>query len=124
MIIQFGSCLDPTNKVNKTFTLAKSVAGKLVDDFSTLDPVIVVRDFDKSWNYCYIESIGKYYFIESCAHTANNLARVSLHEDVLNTFSSQLDNNITFYNAHAKSNVPFNDVFAKSNNLLVTIKSV
>lgn len=124
MVIEFGINADPVNKVNKTFNASKSVAGKLTDGILNTDPIITVADFDLSWNYCHIPSVNRYYFINRVELTNNKLFRVYMHVDVLNTYSSQLESNVEFYNAHAKTDIPFNDVFAKSNNILVTIKSV
>lgn len=124
MVIEFGISTDPVNKVNKAFNVSKSVTGKLTGGILNTDPIITVADFDLSWNYCHIPSVGRYYFINRVELTNNKLFRVYMHVDVLKTYSSQLESNIEFYNSHAKTDIEFNDVFAKSNNILVTIKSV
>lgn len=80
---------DPYNKISKNPTTIRTVSGTLRDEASIVDPVILI-EFEGTLtdcNYAYIEEFSRYYYIRNIDAVRTNLWRVSMHCDVLKTFS-------------------------------------
>lgn len=92
MILQLLSTSDPRNKVEKTTTQIASLSGALKDGSSITDPVILVESADlPAANYAFIEVFqNRYYFIKDIRNVNNNLWEISMHVDVLMSYSSAI----------------------------------
>lgn len=94
MKIKLGKTGDPLNKLEKTITWPEGMelTGNLKEDTDIMDPVIEIETVTDitGYNYAYIEVFGRYYFIRSIEITGANLRRISMHVDVLQTYSSFL----------------------------------
>ena len=90
MILELLSTSDPRNKVEKTTTQVASLDGALKDGSSITDPVILVEAADlPAANYASIAAFqDRYYFIKDIRNVHNNLWEISLHVDVLMSYSS------------------------------------
>lgn len=96
-------------RISKTLTGAISKTGTLRTDTSLIDPVITVTSTTNlsSYNYLYIPSFGRYYFITDITVVKNNLWQLTCHCDVLMSWKSQIlqqqvvvDRQNTFYNLY------------------------
>lgn len=100
--IQFHYNNEPMNKITKkvdSTTLQYTLDGVLRDESSVVDPVVIVECANPIIaNYAYIEAFNRYYYIKEVDayrdYTDNQnppvnhkLWRISMHTDVLKTFS-------------------------------------
>ena len=62
---------------------------------SILTPVIRIHDstFSITYNYCYIPTLGRYYFVTDVRSVGNNRYEVDAKTDVLSTWKSQIRSN-------------------------------
>lgn len=72
-------------------TNSKLLNGQLTDECDLLNPSILI-DYDGvfSWNYCFIPSFNRFYFINKIVSVRKGLWRIDLHVDVLYSFESDL----------------------------------
>ena len=88
MDIQFYRYNGERNKINKVLGDPVTISGKISQmDFFT--PEICVRGKVKGFTMCYVESIGRYYFIDSVSYDGDK-AILSLSCDSLMTFKEQI----------------------------------
>lgn len=86
---------DPNNKITKaTTSLAVYNNCLLKDDCSVIDPVIILESSTNisDANYCYIPDLHRYYYIRDIKILNNNRYELSLHVDVLMSYSAGLLN--------------------------------
>lgn len=87
-VIDFMYNNEPMNKISKTPQILFQLTGTLKDESSVVDPVILVeKDNPISANYAYIAAFNRYYYIKNIESVRNNLWRITMHTDVLKTFS-------------------------------------
>lgn len=87
------------NRVDKTTYLSNALTlnGNLRsnDSGNILSPTIYLEmnnDSVPTYNYCYIPSFNRYYFITSIAPARNDYWEVNMKEDVLMSFKSEIKN--------------------------------
>ena len=84
---------EPMNKINKSPEMKFTLTGNLVDECSIVDPVVLVEHENPIIaNYAYIAEFNRYYYIKDITAVRTNLWRVTLHTDVLKTFSEGILN--------------------------------
>lgn len=89
MDIYFYTISDEKNKLNKTLGTATEFSGTLKEQTSIIKPSIIIEASNLSgYNYIYIPSFGRYYFITDIVSVRNNLWRVSGIVDVLMSFKN------------------------------------
>ena len=78
------------NKVNKTLQANEEYTGVLNATFNVLTPVVRFRTRTPvSFNYVYIESLNRYYFVSELTQDGN-LCTVRLRVDVLQTYKEKI----------------------------------
>lgn len=93
MTINFYTCTDPDNVVNKSLGNGSAITGEFKQDGSVTDPVILIRSATvPAGNYVYISDFGRYYYIEKLVNKAKELWELTLHVDVLKTYASAIMN--------------------------------
>ena len=83
------------NKINKTLENGLTVNDVVVRndfDITAFELLIKNSDFNSEYNYCYIQDLGRYYFIESVEKMNGTIFKIRLTVDVLKTFSTQIEN--------------------------------
>lgn len=87
------------NRVDKTSYLSNALTlnGNLRsnDSGNILSPTIYLEmnsDSVPTYNYCYIPSFNRYYFITNIAPTRNDYWEVDMKEDVLMSFKTEIKN--------------------------------
>ena len=65
---------------------------KLKENCSVHDPILILSTNTVNYEYAYIPSWEKYYFIEDCVSLANGLVEYHLTEDVLATYKTTIGN--------------------------------
>ena len=104
MQIKFYKNSSEKNKIGKSLSRELTLNGNLRDECSITSPSILVE-----YNYCYIPEFKRYYFISDITSVRNNLWRVSLKCDVLESFKSDILNSSCIVDKQSSIN--------KSNNL-------
>ena len=79
-------------KLSKNLTDEKSYDCILKDTTEVIKPVIRISTSDNlsSYNYCYIETFGRYYYIDSIETTPNGFWIIHCTVDVLQTYNDQI----------------------------------
>lgn len=111
LTIQFMYNNEPMNKINKTPEAKFSLTGVLKEESSIVDPVVLIeKDSPIEANYAYIEAFARYYYIKDITCVRSGLWRISMHTDVLKTFSEGiLDSPCIVAKSSSKFNLYLND---------------
>ena len=93
MQINFYKNSSEKNKIGKFLSSMLTLNGNLRDECSITSPSILVEANSLvDYNYCYIPEFKRYYFISDITSVRNNLWRVSLKCDVLESFKKDILN--------------------------------
>ena len=93
MQIKFYKNSSEKNKIGKSLSSELTLNGNLRDECSINSPSILVEANSLvDYNYCYIPEFKRYYFISDITSVRNNLWRVSLKCDVLESFKKDILN--------------------------------
>lgn len=94
MRIIFYTNNSDSNKLNKNINLVTELNCNVNrDNLDILSPILFLSYFDikkLNINYCYIEELNRYYFINSYTIEKNNLIKLQLETDVLMTFKNDI----------------------------------
>lgn len=86
--IDFMYNTDPLNKISKSPSTVFSLTGTLRDECDITDPVILVESASPlNANYAYIAEFSRYYYITNILQKRTGIWEISMHCDVLKTFS-------------------------------------
>ena len=95
MTIIFYKYNDIRNKINKTLSGGLTINDVVIQndfDITSFELLIKNSDFNSEYNYCYIQDLGRYYFIESVEKMNGTIYKIRLTVDVLKSFSTQIEN--------------------------------
>lgn len=93
MIIQLFKNYSDSNVVDKSLSDSITYDGNLRDGCSVIDPTILIQHENLSlYNYLYIPSFNRYYYITAIENVRTNLWAISCHVDVLMTYKAQFRN--------------------------------
>lgn len=95
MTVIFYKYNDIKNKINKTLSGGLTVNDVVIqNDFDITDFELLIKnsDFNSEYNYCYIQDLERYYFIESVEKMNGTIYKIRLTVDVLKSFSTQIEN--------------------------------
>lgn len=85
--------LSEKNKIGKVLHNNLSLNGNLREESSIINPTILIEHSNLSdYNYAYIPEFNRYYFITEITSVRNNLWRISLKVDVLESFKNDILN--------------------------------
>ena len=89
--INFYSYNGHPNTVNKQLGDFTAIEGDLRQTFDVLHPTVTLRKQPRpTFNYCYIPSLGRYYFVDRVSFEGNNAYELVLRVDVLKTYETQI----------------------------------
>lgn len=98
---------DSDNVVNKTLNDGMSIEIKLKRDIDQIYPSLIIRENESlpltAFNYCYIEELKRYYFINSIKQLRAGLFELSLSVDVLMTYKDSILNSEARFNRSIKN---------------------
>lgn len=81
------------NAINKSLSNALTLSGTLRGESSIINPTFMIEHINPSgYNYCYISSFNRYYFINNITSVRNGLWRIECTVDVLMSFKNQIMN--------------------------------
>lgn len=95
MIVIFYKYDGIKNKINKALSNGLTINNVIIqNDFDITDFELLIKDsnFNSGYNYCYIQDLGRYYFIESVERMNGTIYKIRVSVDVLKSFSSQIEN--------------------------------
>lgn len=132
------STQSPENKLNKVLADKGTRTILFLDSVDFSHPIITVKTLPADVNYCYIERLGRYYFIENVRNLKNELFELSLKCDVLMTYKNDIEksnaiiiestNEINPNNTDyiAEKNINVNEIvlenpFTENSDVLITI---
>ena len=93
------------NVIEKSIASLLPLNGTLKDDSSITDPIILIEiDTPVSYNYCYIPSFNRYYFIVDIISIRNNLWELYLHVDVLMSFKEDIKKSVAIMESTESEN--------------------
>ena len=105
-VIDFMYNNEPMNKISKTPQSVFQLTGTLRDESSVVDPIIMVEHSNPiTANYAYIQEFSRYYYIKDIEAVRTGIWRITMHTDVLKTFSQGILNSPCIV---AKSSSKFN----------------
>lgn len=79
------------NTVNKQLGEFTEIAGDLRQTFDVLRPTVTLRKQPlPTFNYCYIQCLGRYYFVDRVDFEGNNAYELTLRVDVLKSYESEI----------------------------------
>ena len=108
--IDFYNNTAETNRVDKTnyLTLINQVNGNLREETSLTDLVITIQQNEvPTFNYAFIKSFNRYYYVTDITSVRNNLWEISLSVDVLMTYKEALLNCTGFIDRNESELSPF-----------------
>lgn len=95
MTVIFYKYNDIKNKINKTLENGLTVNDVVIQndfDITAFELLIKNSNFNSEYNYCYIQDLGRYYFIDSVERMNGTIYKIRLSVDVLKSFSTQIEN--------------------------------
>ena len=113
------------NKINKTLENGLTVNDVIMHndfDLTAFELLIKNNNFSSEYNYCYIQDLGRYYFIESVEKMNGTIYKIKLTVDVLKSFSTQIENIqavITKSENYTSEVINLTDNFNHSGNLIL-----
>lgn len=79
------------NTVNKVLNEPHEYNGNLRQTFDVTRPQLSISALHRpTYNYCYIPSLGRYYFVTEIQYAGNRKYDISLQVDVLKTYESEI----------------------------------
>ena len=91
MTITLYNNLSPSNFVDKNLTIRDTYDGTIRTPTSIIDPIIVVARSDPAnFNYAWIPSFARYYFVTGVSSESNGLIAISMHVDVLMSYRDNI----------------------------------
>lgn len=92
MIVTLYSSNEEVKSFPKSLSNGVDLAGNLRDECDIINPVISIVGMkpNDTFNYCYIPEFSRYYFITDKKVITTSVVEISLHEDVLQTWSQYI----------------------------------
>ena len=80
--------------LSKSVSVVKKVTCKIKEGTSIINPTVIIKKLSdghiRKCNYAHISEFGRYYFINDITEAPANQLEISMHVDVLKTYSSQI----------------------------------
>lgn len=112
MNISLGTCTDAVDKLDKTFSAGLTIDCKLKSQTSIIDPTVIITAANTviGYNYAYIADWHRYYYIRDISSVNNDIWEVTMHVDVLKSFSNGIYNSPCIISKNANNyNLYLND---------------
>ena len=78
------------NELTKTLNNAVIVNGSFRSEIDSMDVIVEIESNTYEFNYVYIPSLNKYYFLQNIVHVNAKIIRMLLHCDVLMTYKADI----------------------------------
>ena len=112
--------ISENNKVDKTLTNEREFVGTLKDGSSVINPIITLNGVNLStYNYAYIPSFDRYYYIRDIKSIAYGLWEISMHVDVLMSFKTAIRASLAIIKSTEE---PYKNVYMNHNSWATEVK--
>lgn len=122
MNITFYNNKSNHNVVNKTLEEVNTLDFIFKDNGSLLNPNLLIKNYIGG-NYCYIQELNKYYFIDNIDLVKGNLYNIHCSIDVLKTYATDIINANYYSNdgvlVVTDNEIDYNEIYDISKFLLV-----
>lgn len=98
------SLYSESNCISKTITGRAIFDGKFNSSISIKNIVMDLVDYNFNFNYVYIPSLRRYYYVDSVDIISAEITRLHLKEDVLMSWSSLINNQAVFVTRYGDTN--------------------
>lgn len=88
--LELYKVLNQTNEINKALQNPIVINGVFRSEIDSIDVIVEIETSTFDFNYVYIQSLGKYYFLTNITHVNAKIARLYLHCDVLMTYKQDI----------------------------------
>ena len=78
------------NELTKTLNDAVVLNGAFRGEIDSIDVIVEIESNTYDFNYVYIPSLNKYYFLQNIVHVNAKIIRMQLHCDVLMTYKTDI----------------------------------
>ena len=78
------------NELTKTLNNGVIVNGSFRSEIDSMDVIVEIESNTYEFNYVYIPSLNKYYFLQNLVHVNAKIIRMQLHCDVLMTYKTDI----------------------------------
>ena len=78
------------NELTKTLNDAVVLNGAFRSEIDSIDVIVEIETTTYDFNYVYIPSLNKYYFLQNIVHVNAKIIRMQLHCDVLMTYKTDI----------------------------------
>ena len=78
------------NELTKTLNNAIVINGVFRSEIDAIDVIVEIETNNYDFNYIYIPSLNKYYFLQNIVHVNAKIIRMQLHCDVLMTYKQDI----------------------------------
>ena len=107
-------------KIGKTLTVVDTLEGELKENTSIIAPEILLEyNNPTAFNYCFIDAFNRFYYVKDVTIIRNNLLRISLQVDALESFKTQ----ILTQNVIIERNASDFDLYLPDDNLITLVKT-
>lgn len=90
LTLELYKVLNQTNELTKTLNNAVIVNGSFRSEIDSIDVIVEIESNNYDFNYIYIPSLNKYYFLQNIVHVNAKIIRMQLHCDVLMTHKADI----------------------------------
>lgn len=88
--LELYKVLNQPNELTKTLNNAVVVEGAFRSEIDSMDVIVEIESNTYEFNYVYIPSLNKYYFLQNIVHVNQKIIRMLLHCDVLMTYKADI----------------------------------
>lgn len=123
MIVILYKYLGERNAFPKQLNTSTSISfnATIKEQNSILSPILLVQATElPSYNYAYIPSFSRYYFIDDITSDRNNLWRLSLSVDVLESYNTEILNQTALISRSESDSTEGSPNFTQDNRLPIT----
>ena len=128
MIVTLYSSNEEVKSFPKSLSNGVDLAGNLRDECDIINPVISIVGMkpNDTFNYCHIPEFSRYYFITDKKVITTSVVEISLHEDVLQTWSQYIlqQEGVVLRNEFEYDNMLIDEnVLIKDSNTLIKVEA-
>lgn len=119
MLATFYNYDSEFNKLNKTLENGLELNITLKDITEVINPILLIKSNNNfNYNYCYIDKLERYYFIDKKEIVTNDLIKLYLNVDVLMSYKQDILN--ANANIMETDNTDVSNDYTGNNNFIIT----
>lgn len=92
LFYKYGGLKNKIDKVLSNPLTVENVIIKSVYNLTNIEMKLTNDNLDDDYNYCYIQELNRYYFVEKITHNNGGIRVYNLRCDVLTTYATEIKN--------------------------------